>query len=188
MTVDYVACREALERAHAALDPSECHGVLCGLLCATRQFPEERWLDEVLQPGGTGGAESVRCKKILRSSRRETERQLEGQQFDFEPMLPDEEVPLTQRGEALTLWCRGFLYGLAVGGLDDSKFTSEDVREVLKDLSEFTQLDVSDLEAGTNALERDYAELVEYVRVGVMLIHTSLREREETPPGGEQLH
>ena len=188
MTVDYVACREALERAHATLDPSECHGLLCGLLCVTRQFPEERWLNEVLVPGETGGAETARCKKILRSSRRETERQLQGQQFDFEPMLPNEEVSLTQRGEALTLWCRGFLYGLAVGGLDDSVSTSEDVREVLTDLSEFMQLDVSDLETGTNALERDYAELVEYVRVGVMLIHTELRGRHETSPEGQQLH
>ena len=188
MTVDYVACREALERAHATLDPSECHGVLCGLLCAAKRFPEERWLSEVLQPGETDAAESARCKKILRCSRRETERQLEGQQYDFEPMLPDDGTSLARRGEALTHWCRGFLYGLAAGGLDDSKFTSEDVREILKDLSEFTQLDVSDLEAGTNALERDYAELVEYVRVGVMLIHTSLRGRDDAPSDGEKLH
>ena len=188
MTVDYVACRDALERAHAALDPSECHGVLCGLLCAARQFPEKRWLNEVLQPGEADTTEAAHCKKILRSSRRETERQLEGQQFEFEPMLPHEEVPLTQRGEALALWCRGFLYGLAVGGLEISKTASENVREILEDLSEFTQLDLSDLEAGTNALERDYAELVEYVRVGVMLIHTALRERDETPSDGEPLH
>lgn len=188
MTVDYVACRDALERAHAALDPSECHGVLCGLLCAAGQFPEKRWLNEVLRPGEADTAESAHCKKILRSSRRETERQLEGQEFEFEPMLPQEEVPLTQRGEALALWCRGFLYGLAVGGLKDSRATSENVREILKDLADFTQLDVSDLAAGTNALERDYAELVEYVRVGVMLIHSVLRERDETPFDGEQLH
>lgn len=188
MTVDYLVCRDALERAHAALDPSECHGVLCGLLCAAKQFSEERWLDEILRPGETDASEFADCKKILRRSRRDTERQLEGQQFDFEPMLPDERVSLMQRGEALAHWCRGFLYGLAVGGLDDSKTSSEDVREVLKDLSEFTQLDVSDLETGTNALERDYAELVEYVRVGVMLIHTALRGRDEAPSDGEKLH
>jgi yecA family protein len=188
MTVDYAACREALERAHAVLDPSECHGVLCGLLCAARQFPEERWLNEVLQPGEAGAAESARCKKVLRYSRRETERQLEGQQFDFEPMLPDDRMSLTQRGKALTHWCRGFLYGLAVGGLEDSKSTSEDVRDVLKDISEFTQLDVRGLEASTSALERDYAELVEYVRVGVMLIHNALRGGDEAPCDGEKVH
>ncbi len=188
MTVDYVACREALERAHATLDASECHGVLCGLLCVTRQFPEERWLNEVLEPGESGGPESARCTKMLRSTRRETERQLEDQQFEFEPMLPDEEVSLMQRGAALARWCRGFLYGLAVGGLDDSVSTSEDVREILTDLSEFTRLDVSELQDGTNALESDYAELVEYVRVGVMLIHTELKTRQEKPSGGNQLH
>lgn len=188
MTVDYVACREALERAHATLDASECHGVLCGLLCATSQFSEERWLSEILAPGESGGPEAARCAKMLRSTRRETERQLEGHQFEFEPMLPDDGEPLTQRGKALVRWCRGFLYGLAVGGTDDSVATSEDMREVLKDLSEFTQLEVSDLEEGSNALESDYAELVEYVRVGVMLIHTELKARHEAPRGGEQLH
>ena len=188
MTVDYVSCHEALERAHAALDASECHGVLCGLLCVAEQFPEERWLSEVFEPGESGSPESARCTRMLRSTRRETERQLEGQQFEFEPMLPDDGSPLAQRGSALARWCRGFLYGLAVGGLDDSHSTSEDVREVLSDLSEFTRLDVSDLETGSDALESDYAELVEYVRVGVMLIHTELRGRKDKPSQGDQLH
>ncbi len=188
MTVDYVSCREALERAHAALDASECHGVLCGLLCVTEQFPEERWLSEVFEPGESGNPESARCAQVLRTSRRETERQLEGQQFEFEPLLPDDGSPLAQRGKALSSWCRGFLYGLAVGGLDDSRSTSEDVREVLSDLSGFTRLDVSDLESGSNALESDYAELVEYVRVGVMLIHTELKGRKDNPSKGDQLH
>ncbi len=188
MTVDYVSCREALERAHAALDASECHGVLCGLLCVTEQFPEERWLSEVFEPGESDNPESLRCAQMLRSARRETERQLEGQQFEFEPMLPDDGSPLDQRGEALARWCRGFLYGLAVGGLDDSRSTSEDVREVLSDLSEFTRLDVSDLKRGSNALESDYAEVVEYVRVGVMLVHTELRGRKDNPSKGDQLH
>lgn len=188
MTVDYLTCREALERAHATLDASECHGVLCGLLCATERFPEERWLSEVFEPGDSGGPDSARCARTLRSARRETERQLEGQQYEFEPMLPGDEAPLKQRGTALARWCRGYLFGLAVGGLDDSVSTSEEVREVLTDLSEFTRLDVSDLEDETNALESDYAELVEYVRVGVMLVHTELRARLELPPGGGQLH
>jgi yecA family protein len=185
MTVDYIACHDALERAHATVDASECHGVLCGLLCVTRQFPEERWLDQFLEPGNP---ESARCTKMLRSTRLETERQLDDQQFEFEPMLPDEEVSLMQRGAALARWCRGFLYGLAVGGLDDSVSTSGDLREVLTDLSEFTRLDVAELENGTNALESDYAELVEYVRVGVMLIHTELKTLREKPSPDTQLH
>ncbi len=188
MTVDYVTCREALERAHAVLDASECHGVLCGLLCASERFPEERWLSEVFEPGEKDGPESARCATMLRTARRETERQLEGQQYEFEPMLPEDETPLTQRGEALALWCRGFLYGLAVGGLKDSKSTSDEVQEVLTDLSEFTRLDVSELEDETNALESDYAQLVEYVRVGVMLVHTELRRREKQTSGDKPLH
>ncbi len=188
MTVDYATCRDALERAHATLDASECHGVLCGLLCVTKRFPEERWLNEVMDPAESNGTESAHCAKMLRLARREAERQLEAQQYEFQPMLPADETPLTQRGRALARWCRGFLYGLALGGLDESASASKEVREVLTDLSEFTGLDASDSEDDTNALESDYAELVEYVRVGVMLIHTELQARLENPPAGRPLH
>lgn len=186
MTVDYAACRNALRRANADLDASECHGVLCGLLCAAKEFPEERWLEETLS--GTEEEASARCTRLLRCARRETERQLESRDYEFEPMLPDDEEPLSQRGRALAQWCRGFLYGLALGGLDESTTTSEEVREVLGDLSEFTRLEVSESERETMAMEADYTELVEYVRVGVMLVHTEMRSRLEERSPEPRLH
>lgn len=188
MTVDYATFREALESAHADLDASECHGVLCGLLCVSKRFPEERWLKVVMASAETRGPESAKCAGMLRSARREAERQLEAQQYEFEPMLPDDATPLAKRGRALARWCRGFLYGLALGGLDEAVAGSEDLREILSDLSEFTRLDVSDPDDDPNAMESDYAELVEYVRVGVMLVHTELRAQSENPSAGEKLH
>lgn len=188
MNVDYATCRDALEHADAELDASECHGVLCGLLCASERFPEERWLAEVLTSSTTDDPASARSTRTLRNARAETERQLEGQQYEFEPMLPDDEEPLPVRGRALAHWCRGFLYGLALGGLDQSATTSEEVREVLGDFSEFTRLDVAEAEDESDALESDYAELVEYVRVGVMLVHTEMRARMDKPSRDDRLH
>ena len=188
MTVDYATCRDALERVHSNFDACESHGVLCGLLCSAKPFPEKRWLSEIIEPGKSEPEESVRCAKTLRSARLETARQLESQQFEFTPMLPDDETPLALRGRALARWCRGFLYGLALGGLDDSVAVSDEVREVLADLSEFTRLDVPDSTTESNASEGDYAELVEYVRVGVMLLHTELRAPLKDPPANEKLH
>lgn len=188
MNVDYDACRNALRRADADLGASECHGVLCGLLCAAKEFPEDRWLEETLSGGTTGDSVSAQCTSLLRSARRETERQLTSRDYEFEPMLPDDEAPLSQRGRALAQWCRGFLYGLALGGLDETSTTSEEVREVLGDLSEFTRLEVSESERETMDMETDYTELVEYVRVGVMLVHTEMRSRLEKPSAEPRLH
>ena len=188
MTVDYAACRDALERAHSKLDASESHGILCGLLCAAVEFPEKRWLGEVLESSDSNAGESLSCVKTLQSARREAARQLEEQQFEFTPLLPDDDAPLARRGRALARWCRGFLYGLALGGLDEAVPLSEQVREVLADLSEFTRLDVPESAPENNASESDYTELVEYVRVGVMLVHVELRARLQDSPADEKLH
>ncbi|MDX1513265.1 MAG: UPF0149 family protein [Gammaproteobacteria bacterium] len=188
MTMDYAVCREALSDADSSVHPSECHGLMCGLLCASERFPEDRWLKEVFADASSAAPVVESCANTLRAARRETERQLAGDGFEFRPMLPADNEPLRTRGEALAGWCRGFLYGLALGGMGEAAAGSAEVREVLNDLSEFTRLDVSGLQTGSEALESDYAEIVEYLRAGVMLVHTELRSRFEGPGADDALH
>jgi yecA family protein len=188
MTMDYATYREALAHARSDLDASECHGVLCGLLCAAERFSEARWIEEVFASSDVAGPAAEDCASTLRAARQETQRQLDGKGYEFAPLLPDDDAPLPERGEALAHWCHGFLYGLALGGLEEPVSSSEEVREVLGDLSEFSRLDVTGTEAETNAMEADYAEIVEYVRVGVMLVHMELRARFEQPSAEDRLH
>ncbi len=77
---------------------------------------------------------------------------------------------------ALSQWCQGFLYGFGTGRCRAARANcSGEVEEVLRDLTHISQASV---ETGADAEEEEqaYAEIVEYVRAGVQLIHDELIE------------
>ena len=63
---------------------------------------------------------------------------------------------------------------------------SKDALEVLSDFSEVTRL-TGDAEESESS-EADYSEIVEYMRVGVMLIFEELRGRSSHSGGSHRLH
>lgn len=165
---------ESLEASigHLGLDQeaSEYHGILCGMLCHRDDAPADLGLaNEPLPalPDGDG----------LLSLRRDSLQQLLQAHIEFELMLPDDDHPLSERVAALAQWCGGFLYGLATWQELDIRRLSDDAQEVLRDLTELSKAGFEP-ESGTaaEADERDYAELVEYVRVGAQLLFLELRQ------------
>ena len=90
-------------------------------------------------------------------------------------LLPDDEGhSLEQRTRALAMWCDGFLFGIARSGSLDLDKASDEVREAISDITQFTRATIEggdDLETEEGA----YAELVEYLRVVVQLIHLECR-------------
>jgi uncharacterized protein YgfB (UPF0149 family) len=105
--------------------------------------------------------------------------------------LPDDDAPLVERAMALSQWCQGFLYGFGIGGAVPRDRLSGEVEEVLRDLTHIGQASV---ETGADAEEEEqaYAEIVEYVRAGVQLIHDELIELRvegsNTPPDPGRLN
>ena len=70
-------------------------------------------------------------------------------------------------------WCQGFLYGFGAAGTANRATLPEDVPEVLADFAQMSHAG----EVGAEALEVEeeaYAELVEFLRVGVQLIYDEL--------------
>jgi uncharacterized protein len=176
----YEAIQQALEQGAVPLGAAECHGMLAGLLCMSRSV-EEHWPDAVLvEMEQSAGGATEELHDALEALLVETREALSGDGFGFAPLLPDDDQPLAQRSTALGQWCTGFLYGLGLGGLEREAEHPEEVVEALADLAEITRaaLGEQELEDEDDAPERDYAELVEYVRVAVMLIHES-QVREE---------
>ena len=80
----------------------------------------------------------------------------------------------------------GFLYGLGSAGEDIQARLSKDALEVLSDFSEVTRLRTDAEESESS--EADYSEIVEYMRVGVMLIFEELRGRPRPGDGVHLLH
>ncbi len=164
----YEDLRRTLERQTVGTPAAECHGLLCGLLCAPEDSPEEAWFREI--------CEDVEARPellaVLRAAREDAVRQLFGGRLEFTPLLPGDEEALAARSTALGTWCDGFLMGLALGGLRDWEALSEEAREIVSDFSELTRIETAPQpdEAG----EAAYAELVEYVRVGVLLLNEEL--------------
>jgi len=178
--VSYGDLDRALDDAGSDIDAAEAHGCLCGALCAERSFPAAEWAAEIL-PDEAVDSPPAGVLELLEDLRNATFEALAGGQMAFEPMLPVDSGPLDARVEALATWCSGFLYGLGrVGALGE---LSGDLPEILADFSEISRAAVGPGEGGEQA-ERDYAELVEFVRAGVQLAWEELAPRRAAPPAG----
>jgi len=173
---DYTEIQHALSEAHSLADAAEAHGTLAGSLCATGGYRFEDWLAEILPEGEAGPQET----DALRGLFERTAGALGGLEMEFAPLLPHDEEPLDARATALGQWCQGFLYGLGSSSLSDIKGLPGDVGEVVRDLSEITQVGV-DAEEGLESNEGAYAELVEFVRVGVQLVFDELEPLRDSP-------
>ncbi|MDP5053097.1 MAG: UPF0149 family protein [Congregibacter sp.] len=152
------------------LSPAELHGCLCGLLGGGFSGDEEALLAELektLDLALHGSlADGV---AILRSAAIES---LGEGAFDFQPLLPEDELELSQRIDAMAQWCRGFLSGYAqarVRSEGQGKPVLPDSAEALRDFAAIAQaaVDEEDQE-DSNAAEDAYYELLEYLRVAAM--------------------
>jgi hypothetical protein len=172
LQVTFPEIARVLETLSATVPAAESHGCLCGALCTTQQYPLDRWLEEII-PDGEEAAEGERRALDLLFA--DTLNALRGDQMEFEPLLPDDEAPLEQRAAALSQWCQGFLYGFGSGGRVKAQELPPNVEEILRDL---THIGRATVDVGENGEEEEeaYAEVLEYVRAGVQLIHDELAE------------
>ena len=181
-SIAYEHLSDALARLGRGDDAAEFHGALCGALCVSK--PEEidllRLIESEAPPSNDAAA-----RRTLEELRGETVEALQDSDMIFDLLLPDDEVALVPRVRALVTWCDGFLYGLASRPGLDLKKLSDDAREIVHDLTEFTQAAVGE-EEDPNIEETSYAELVEYVRVGVQLLYMELHPRPTLDPSESQ--
>lgn len=145
--------------------------MLCGLLCsAQRGDVRDRWLKQALDPEHAKHAE---CRDMLGDLHTQTAQALTGDGFDFAPLLPNEDAPLDLRVAALESWCQGFMYGLGLGEIGELDRLPPDAREVVDDLAEIARSRIA-VDAESEENEQAYMEVVEYLRVGIQLVHEEL--------------
>jgi len=159
---------QRLSASRALTDLPEAHGTLAGALCATHTVSLQDWLREVFADGVAGEAESTMLALF-----EWTRHVLTAGQLEFRLLLPGDETPVAERAAALSQWCQGFLYGLGSSPLPDIEQLPEEVAEIVRDLTALTQIGV-DADESLEESEQAYAELVEFVRVGVQLLHDEL--------------
>ncbi len=177
--MDFDEVADALAPLGQADAAAEYHGALCGALCVLP--PQEIDLLRLIETADGLPAGAAQARPVLERLREETLEALSDEAMRFQPLLPGDEAALVPRVNALTTWCQGFLFGLASKPGLDLKRCSDELREVVRDLTELTHAAVGD-ETDAEIEETAYTELVEYVRVGAQLVFMELHPRPTLDP------
>lgn len=170
---DYDELNEAFKRLEIATEAAECHGMLCALICADMQ-PKQHWLAEILPAGRESGDLLVKeLLAMLEAVYAATRQQFDDAEFGVRLLLPDDNEDLSVRLQALAQWCEGFYLGLGIAGINDLDKLPEDSREIVQDMIDIAQVEVDAGDTGEED-EAAFAEVAEYLRVGVLLVHEEL--------------
>lgn len=147
-----------------AMSPAELHGAVSGWIAGGGGDAPD-WLSRVLADDSLA---PVPRESVLETLRSTTQAQLGDRGFGFELLLPAAEATLTERSGALFDWCRGFLggFGLAAGAQPP---LSDESAEALADLARLAAATAQD--EGDEEDEDALAEIEEFVRVAVLLLH-----------------
>lgn len=183
LQVTFREIASVLQSAGSQVVAAEGHGCLCGALCTTSDYTAERWLEELVATEGEDHDVELPATTPLRMLFADTIRALRGDEMEFEPLLPDDDEPLEQRATALAQWCQGFLYGFGTGKPVRDEDLKGQIDEILRDLAHIARSTVDVGDAGEEE-EASYAELVEYLRVGVQLIHDELAKVRDSDEQG----
>lgn len=175
LQVTFAEMVRVLEGLGSSVPAAEAHGCLVGALCTSAHYPMERWLEEIIPDEDRRNDDD--SQQPLRLLYADTLNALRGEDMEFEALLPDDDVSLEARAGGLSQWCQGFLYGFAAGAVEGAAKPDElpgNVNEILNDLTHIGRASVELDGDGDESEEEAYAEVVEYVRVGVQLIHDEL--------------
>lgn len=187
--IQYDEINDALKRISVEQDAAEIHGVLCGLFCTVNGLDAPFWLDNTLtnapeEDAYTVDALASESRSLLTQLFNGTEKQLAGEDFDFQLFLPDDNSGLYARVEALSNWCQGFLFGLSQGGLTDPDGLPGELSEIVKDIVEISRAESYELDDDAQD-EKDFMELVEFVRVAVQLFIGEMQKFQVEEPEDE---
>ena len=166
--IRYRKLSETLGRLQVGIHASDLHGSLTGYLCAGGKSTAEEWIDAL-----GFDLDGARGDEVFAQLYRMCRQQLDDAELGFEPLLPGDEVALSVRAEALVDWCRGFLGGVGLAGsgrLGDGM--SADAREIVQDFGNIAAANFD--YTGGEEDEAALAEVLEFVRVGVLLLCAEL--------------
>ena len=177
---EYEALTTALVQVNSLLTAAECHGLIAGALSTQNTalisgfFTEN---DELVK-------DDAEFAELISKLVHLTAEGYRDEDFNFQLLLPDDDVPLLVRSRALAEWCGGYVMGLLESGIREFDRLPEDAAEVAKDLVEISQLDASVENSGSDS---DLMHLEEYVRVGVQILYAVLTNiNVEANNAGEQ--
>lgn len=162
----YQIINKIFEQSNTACSAAEAHGMAAGMLCVNEHAQGNAWMSELFSEAPHLPDDQA---ALLSRLFEETARLINSADFEFEMLLPADEIALSVRIDALKNWCHGFLFG--VGSVYAEKNFSRAVSEILNDITEFTRLET---EADGEEDENAFMEVTEYLRSAVLLLHDEM--------------
>ncbi|MGZ9899371.1 UPF0149 family protein [Shewanella gaetbuli] len=161
--------KKALDAAEIGQHPVEVHGALVGLICGGVDQQNQTWVGPLIDLMNDGQPLEPKLLQLITDLYQDTVTRLADFEFGFTLLLPEEEVSLSHRVEALSLWTQSFLTAIAIIQPKLNQ-ASADVKEVIKDLAEIAQVefDVAEDEESETA----YTELQEFVKMSAILCYS----------------
>lgn len=168
-------------------DLAECHGIACGLLVRQPKANPDAYFDllgmlEVVHDPAPGFRAAL--QELFSSS----SKQLVDDEMGMSLWLPGDDETLEDRTAALAQWCNGFL--AAIGSGQDKRLDalSGEAAESLADLQEIAMAEIGEsVDSVDGDLEEEevaFAEIVEYIRIAVLILREELRG----PRDGDSIH
>lgn len=153
---------------------AEAHGMATGMLCIDCSAEAASWLNEAVHEPERLLEEE---RSMLDALFEKTRELLEGDSFEFDLLLPEDDCPLYERAAALKSWCQGFSFG--VGYSSSTSDWPGETGEILKDIMEFSRMDTEVEGEGEGEGEEDenaFMEINEYLRAAVLLLAEELSD------------
>lgn len=158
-------------------DPSELHGILCGMLSGGMSLDNQDWINSLSDFVNTGEKFPSEVETLIYQVFETSCTQLLDGEFSFQLLLPEDVAPIIDRAQSLISWVQGFLLGFGVQQ-DGQHSLSAEVKEALADFAEIARMD-SDMPESEES-EQALFEVEEYVRISAMLCFGELGKTGET--------
>jgi uncharacterized protein len=181
--LDYDSLKSTLHKLNTDDTISSAHGILCGFACVKPDLNLDDWLNEILVSIDLSNITEKSAHEELAQIFNETLSQLNDETLEFQLLIADEDSRLGEQANTLIEWCQGYLVGL---GLQKVSTTDDDALEMIKDFSEISKLDAELLDNEQNA--QDLNEIIEFVRMGTLLIQETLQPSKQDYISPETLH
>lgn len=168
---DYDDVNLALMHAAVDMTAAELHGVLTALVCM-----QDGEVDDVLKeilPTDLGKHERQTIKDASNEIYQVSGALLEDENFIYDLLLPTDDVELSQRLQAIAQWCDGFLLMIEHNLEQFTIKESPEITEAIQAVRDIANIDPEDDQS--DDVEGDYFQLVEFLRMSVILIYEDAR-------------
>ncbi len=167
---------EFLATLEYSYELSEIQGMCLGIICTGRSKDMAYWQMQIEKTilGEELSSLPHDCRQLLEKLLKISFQDLTHPMLQLSLLLPDDDMPMDIRLKAISDWCKGFIFGLGLGSPEPAIWSQPNVKEALEDIAQIQKIDTQPEDS--NESEKDYVELVEYLKIATILIFEECSE------------